>query len=187
MYHKRCSKCNKLKALTQFHKQSKGKFGVRPDCKICRGQKFRKVLTAADKKAYRKAWENRNKLKLQKYRREYHAKQYAENIEYRLKANLRQRVRKALKFGKPESTIKALGCSVKDLMQYLESKFVTGMSWKNYGKWHVDHVQPLCSFDLAKKQDYLKACHYTNLQPLWANENRKKSKVDRKRRRNSNG
>ncbi|KKL15741.1 hypothetical protein LCGC14_2502560 [marine sediment metagenome] len=50
------------------------------------------------------------------------------------------------------------------------------MSWENYGfyGWHIDHIKPLCLFNLSDEKQFNKACHYTNLQPLWAEENLKK-------------
>jgi hypothetical protein len=70
-----------------------------------------------------------------------------------------------------------LGCTVKELKQYLESKFQKEMSWENYGLkgWHIDHIIPCTSFDLTKKEEQRKCFHYTNLQPLWCNENLRKS------------
>jgi hypothetical protein len=54
------------------------------------------------------------------------------------------------------------------------------MSWENYGKWHIDHIRPLTSFNLSDENQQLKAGHYTNLQPLWASENvRKGAKYER--------
>lgn len=62
-----------------------------------------------------------------------------------------------------------VGCSLDDLRKHLEAQFTIGMTWDNYGDWHVDHVVPLCSADTEEKLYEL--CHYTNLQPLWAADN----------------
>ena len=47
------------------------------------------------------------------------------------------------------------------------------MTWDNYGRygWHIDHIKPLCRFDLTDGKQLLEAVHYTNLQPLWASDN----------------
>ena len=66
------------------------------------------------------------------------------------------------------------GCSASTLAAHLESKFQDGMSWDNYGEWHVDHILPMASFNLLDPIERAKANHYTNLQPLWAEENFKK-------------
>jgi len=56
------------------------------------------------------------------------------------------------------------------------------MSWNNYTYigWHVDHIKPCCQFDLSKPEEQAKCFHYTNLQPLWAEENLTKGKKNGK-------
>ena len=95
-------------------------------------------------------------------------------MQVRLAHNLRARLRDSLKNNyKSGSAVKNLGCSLKELKAYLESKFQEGMCWDNWNinGWHIDHIKPLSSFDLSNKDQLLKACHYTNLQPLWAKDN----------------
>lgn len=61
---------------------------------------------------------------------------------------------------------------------WLENQFTEGMSWDNYGDWHIDHKTPISA---AKNLEEFKILsHYTNLQPLWALDNVKKGGVRRK-------
>jgi hypothetical protein len=93
---------------------------------------------------------------------------------FKLIAYVRGRIRGALKrkgVRKTTKTEKLLGCSVHELKNYLEAQFKDGMTWTNYGQWHVDHIKPCCSFDLTKPEEQRACFHYTNLQPLWADEN----------------
>ncbi len=74
---------------------------------------------------------------------------------------------------------KYIGLTVVELWDYLESLFESGMTRKNYGKWHVDHIKPVCSFDLSSDEEIRKCFFYKNLQPLWASDNmRKGAKLD---------
>ena len=100
-----------------------------------------------------------------------------ENINLRSKEYLRSRIYHVLKgINKSETTMKLIGCNIKFLQEYLEKKFKEGMTWKNYGKWHIDHIRPCASFDLSKHEEQKKCFNYKNLQPLWAKENLKKGK-----------
>jgi len=67
-----------------------------------------------------------------------------------------------------------LGCTPKQLKIYLENQFKEDMTWQNQGRWHIDHIRPKKDFDLSKKKERLNCFHYTNLQPLWAEENLRK-------------
>ena len=64
-----------------------------------------------------------------------------------------------------------VGCSVEFLRRYIEGKFEAGMSWDNYGEWHVDHIRPCASFDLSDKEQVIQCFNWRNLQPMWASEN----------------
>lgn len=119
-------------------------------------------------KQYRKA--NKNKIMEHQAKREKYL--LKNDPTFRLQKNLRSRLNKALQHGyKTGSAIKDLGCSIAELKIYLESNFQPGMTWNNYGQWHVDHIRPLSSFDLTNPTQLNAACHYSNLQPLWAKDN----------------
>lgn len=68
-----------------------------------------------------------------------------------------------------------IGCSIEQLLEHLESQFQDGMTWDNYGEWHIDHIKPCAMFDFTKEEDQRECFHYTNLQPLWAEDNLRKS------------
>lgn len=118
-----------------------------------------------------KDWKNKNKKHVKQYNREYFANYY-KNLNNRLAKNLRNRLRQAVVKGyKNGSSVRDLGCSINEFRLYLESKFEFGMSWDNYGSnincWNMDHIIPLSQFDLTDREQLLRACHYTNLQPMW--------------------
>lgn len=91
-----------------------------------------------------------------------------------LRSRLYWAVRKA-DSSKKTSAIHSLGCSIDFLREYLQTRFSKEMTWDNHGiVWEIDHIKPLASFDLTKKTQQEKACHYTNLQPMLIVENRSK-------------
>jgi hypothetical protein len=126
-------------------------------------------------KEYKKEWDRRyreaNPGQFKAYR-----KKARSNPKVRAAINVRRRIRGFLKKGERlESTSELVGCSRQDLMAWLASKFKKGMSWNNYGEWHIDHIMPLAVFDLKDERQRKMANHFTNLQPLWADENMEKA------------
>jgi hypothetical protein len=114
-----------------------------------------------------------NKQLINKKQYQINKKRYNEDILFKLKHNLRERIKDYLNQSKTiySKTFNIVGCTPHKLKEYLESKFTDNMSWGNYGfyGWHIDHIIPLSS---AKDEEELKRlCHYTNLQPLWCTDN----------------
>lgn len=127
-------------------------------------------------------WRKNNPDKVREMKRKNREKN-KNNLYLKLSNNLRSRFRQALKGNfKTGSAVRDLGCSINNFKEYLEERFYpnprTGeeMNWNNYGKygWHIDHIIPLCAFNLENHKEVEKACHYTNLRPMWAEENLKK-------------
>jgi hypothetical protein len=121
-------------------------------------------------KKYRK--DNRTKIN------QYVFKKKLNDPIYRLSHNVRGRIYTFLKninITKQNKTFDIVGCSPKVLKEHLETQFIDGMNWNNHGQygWHIDHIIPLSS--AKTEEEIYKLCHYTNLQPLWAEDNLKKS------------
>ena len=122
-------------------------------------------------------WIKNNKYKHMEQIRKHYNERRKMDLNFKFATNLRARVRLAIKNkSKTGSTIEYLGCSIKETLAHIEKQFKMGMSWKNWSfrGWHPDHIVPLSSFDLTDVEQAKKAFHYTNLQPLWASENRSK-------------
>lgn len=101
--------------------------------------------------------------------------------ELKIKFYLRKRIRKILgnkaQRGFSLRTTELIGCTLPELRAHIERQFLPGMTWENRGNdgWHIDHIIPLSSFDLLTPEGQKAANHYTNLQPLWADDNLAKS------------
>ena len=107
-----------------------------------------------------------------------HKRRYG-NLKGKMQTLCRSRVTYAVKqqgCGKFASTENLIGCSIKYLIKHLESQFQEGMTWDNHTKtvWHIDHIYPCSAFDLSLKEEQLKCFHYSNMRPMWAEENMSK-------------
>jgi hypothetical protein len=195
-----CTKCLVEKKLSDFNKMSKVTCGVRSYCRECQKIESKKYrLKNKEKiKEYNTKWNKENQEYYKKYFEEYYIvnyekekerklkwsrenKEYSNNYQkqrkkedvlFRLMSDMRNSINRYLKY-KSQKTFDIVGCSPEFLKEHLETQFTDGMTWDNRSEWHIDHIIPLSS---AKTGDELyKLCHYTNLQPLWAEDNLKKS------------
>jgi hypothetical protein len=195
-----CTKCNIEKELKYFNKMSKVKCGVRSYCRECQSIQSKKYRIDNKEKIkeyntkwneenqeyYKKYFEEYNKLNYEKekerklkwsrdnkeYSNNYQKQRKKEDILFRLKTNIRTSVNRYLKY-KSKHTFDIVGCTPQFLKEHLEAQFIDGMTWENRSEWHIDHIIPLSS---AKTEDEVyMLCHYKNLQPLWAEDNLKKS------------
>ena len=127
------------------------------------------------RKANKRSWNQ--SVHGKEVKREWYKRKSSEDPNYKLARLLRHRLYLALRpsdTAKRVSAVLSLGCSIAYFRVYLEGLFQPGMTWENQGKWHIDHIRPMSSFDLTDPEQQKAACHYTNLQPLWAEDNLKK-------------
>lgn len=124
------------------------------------------------------AWKRKNKDKAQRWAKRYYERKKSDP-QFRLEASIKVGVYSMLNGTKSyRPTFKILGYSIEELRSHLESRFLPGMTWENYGfyGWHVDHIRPRSSFRYSSPDDpeFKKAWALENLQPLWASENKRK-------------
>jgi hypothetical protein len=179
---KYCPKCDTVKPMDSFSnvkKNKDGKFGL---CKVCKSEsdksyrdKLKEIGIYKDIKRAEyikniEKYKKRGKNKLRDYKKEYLAvrKSHIRTLRY----SLRNRIYQAFKYRnthKNISTAKLLGCTFEYAKKHIEEQFKEGMSWDNYGKWHIDHIKPLATSDTKEELELL--FNYKNLQPLWGYDN----------------
>lgn len=142
----------------QYQKEYKKKYH--------QSEKYKKYYQTDKNKHYRKEYKQSDRCKQS-------SKEYRQTDKGKISSLLRSRLYKALKGNyKTGSAVRDLGCTIPELKIHLGNQFQEGMTWDLLGKEiHIDHIKPLCKFDLTDREQFLQACHYTNLQPLWAHDN----------------
>lgn len=140
--------------------------------KISEWREINKEKISQYNKQYKKEYNKNNKEKILEYKKVWKKEKYHSDSLFKFKTCLRNRTLKAFKsksWRKRGSTEKLLGCDYETAFNHIESQFESWMNWDNHGEWHIDHIIPISS--AATKKEMKKLCHYTNLQPLLAEEN----------------
>jgi hypothetical protein len=200
MKKKICSKCKIEKDVCEYNKKSVNNKGVqyyKSRCKECQSEdeKIKRDKNVDKYKSwYDKTRDTRNKWRSEYYRKNKEKiltqnkkqidknnitrnKRYHENPIVKLRHRISCRLRESLKFKsliKNKTYDEIIGCTPEFLIQHIERQFTEGMSWENHGLygWHIDHIIPLSS--AKTEEEIYKLSHYTNLQPLWSEDNLKK-------------
>jgi hypothetical protein len=205
---KQCCKCKRVLSESDFYKNKLSKDGVHWYCKKCQNKysanydktnpRRKQYLKEYSRKYY--ATNPRRKEYLKKYnetyfneyaktpkRKQYISKyfkvKYKTDENFRIGKVMRGKLYTALKWKDSwranHKGVECLGCDINFFRKYISNQFQENMSWGNYGEWHLDHIMPLVNFDLTKKSEREKCFHYTNIQPLWKEVHREKSKSER--------
>lgn len=172
----RCKSCFKEYENQTSNKinQRKKNYYLDNKSKISQQRKIYRINNLDKLNNYRKVYYIKNKTQLNKKTAKYKRLRRQNNTQFKLSVNLRTRLLHALKGNfKSGSAVRDLGCSIDKFKLWLEMHFQDGMSWDNYGPkgWHIDHKIPISSFNLTNREELLKACHFSNLQPMWAKDN----------------
>jgi hypothetical protein len=172
MDRKKCTVCYIEKDITEFYKD---RGNLRSECITCCNERKRKnyhlksEYYKAKMKLYDQSAAGKEKLSIR------HKNKMQSDAIYKIKKIYRGRVSKAITgWCRSKKSEEMLGCSWEQLKIHLENQFLDGMTWENHGYhgWHVDHIIPFASAKTS--EDIEKLSHYTNLQPLWAEDNLKK-------------
>jgi hypothetical protein len=198
---KLCAKCRQIKDKSLFGRARERPDGLKPYCKVCSnnasGESRRRNLESSRKsvrdyyqknKAKRNAagkiWREKNKERMallvkrwndeNKERVRLNGLNYSRRIDQRIRRTFSNRIRTLIRGGKQrKSTFAIVGYTFDELKAHIQRQFTNGMSWDNYGEWHIDHIRPLSSFDITsyESEDFKVAWSLPNLRPLWAKDN----------------
>ena len=175
---KTCKKClNELDKIRKKNLRQKRSETVFVKCEKCQEEKalkcFAKLKKFYKKKICRSCYPNF----LTEQKTEWCKNEHNTNINYRIKKSLAARLRTVIV--KNDSTMNYIGCNIQYLREWFEYNFTSEMNWDNYGSyWSIDHIIPVCKFDLTLEDEKLKCCNWTNLMPVTVKYNSSKKSID---------
>ena len=197
-----CKNCNIEKPLNSYRKYNETRYS--PTCKTCLNEKdkIRKIkarqiksetiLATCEKCDEEKPLKDFAKLKkyykkkicltcypifLREQKTEWCRNESNTNMNYRIKKSLAARLRNVLT--KNDTTMNYVGCNIQYLREWFEYNFTKEMKWDNYGSyWSIDHIRPVCKFDLTDENEKLKCWNWTNMMPVPIIFNSSKKSID---------
>ena len=189
-----CFKCKQTLPISEFGKNSFNKNGLQAACKSCKSKmdkeyrndpRFRERILEEKRQDYIELRKNNPEKYEERLRKRRETRDYSDEYQQvqqdpfrKAKDAIRKTILAALKVRNISKsklcmrTEEIVDCSFMHFKQHIESQFQKGMSWKNHGEWHLDHIIPLATHE--DLDELIKLNHWTNFQPLWAEDNMKK-------------
>ena len=192
MVEKKCDKCEIIKTIDKYRKYTDSEKSFSNTCKNClneydkirkknlRQKRLETFIVKCEKCNKEKLLKDFAKLKkfykkkiciscyprfLTEQKNEWCKNQSNNNVNYRLKKSLAARLRNVI--NKNDSTMNYIGCNIQYLREWFEYNFTDEMNWDNYGSyWSIDHIIPVCKFNLTDENENLKCWNWTNLMPV---------------------
>lgn len=170
------SHCRECHRSYKQNPQPKKDYYYRNRTKCLQGAKARQLEKVDEIREYKKQYYQKNKEKIKARTVENIRKRRNNDPLFRVVESLRANLYNALNGkAKGQRTLDYLTIDIDEFKRYIEGKFQNGMNWDNYGEWHLDHIRPICLFDHSDEEQIKECWHYTNFQPLWKEDNLKKS------------
>ena len=200
---KKCRECKEIKPITDFQHDKQRWDNLAPGCRLCKSRyRKRHYLKNMTKTLCQNAkWRRDNPERMSQLAKEWgrkHPERRREAVrkynklhpekwkayhgipKIRLRNNISRQIGLALKGNKKGYHWESLvGYTLDELRKHLEKQFESGMTWENYGQWHIDHEIPVSAFNFSKPEhiDFKRCFALKNLRPLWKHENLSKWKT----------
>ena len=159
---KRCNKCEKISPITSFFKNKNNKDGYLKECKKC--SKFYTIRNQENIKNYKKQYFQQNKERISENKKQYVKNRIKTEGNYLLMVYTRNRIHKSSKgMMKQSSSRDILGIDIETYRKRIEWQMTPDINWSTI---EIDHVKPICWFDISKDEELKKAFSWKNTQPL---------------------
>ena len=177
-YSKTCKKClNEKDKQRKKNKRQKKNETFTAQCEKCSQQKLLKDFAKLKKFYKKKICLSCYPKFLTEQKNEWCKNESLTNINYRLKKSLASRLRCVII--KNDSTMNYIGCNIQYLREWFEYNFTYDMNWDNYGTvWSIDHIIPVCKFNLTDEKEKFKCWNWSNLMPVTIKFNSSKKDID---------
>jgi hypothetical protein len=178
-YSKTCKKClNEQDKIRKKNQRIKKSETFKAKCEKCEEEKALKDFAKLKKFYKKKICISCYPQFLTEQKNEWCKNESLTNINYRLKKTLASRLRSVIVV-KNDSTMNYIGCNIQYLREWFEYNFTSDMNWDNYGSlWSIDHIIPVCKFDLTDENEKLICWNWSNLMPVTIKFNSSKKDID---------